>query len=768
MIKACHIFLNARKFGVRSQSDIEVKATKSDSGDKNKSTSTHSEHGSSVDASPLRRFITHASVFNGKGSTPNNTNDTPSCHDITIDNEIKDNSAIHFQDSSRTELSFLIQNQCLRIINNAIADHTKNRYELLEQKDFLEKILNDLDINFGNTDIINKELSILNNLVDDFVPGAKFLAYSDLAIKGLIQQLNMVAVNSDLKSILLPYIIVEILDQENGSDKFPTDILSVLLKNAFLKIIGKSPPDNTFSFTDENYVANFKEEGKEAALLLMRFVESDTRFEEFFASDRAHLVQYIVLGLSIGTAMEDDVDFPDMARRLLASMGNISSHTSFQKTVSISLTDPIFSLFVRHLKEAPSVARLAILFQGISCVVLGNLVTSKERVDMLLEEFPNAPELAMKYLSSQTDPYVLQGAHFIKNLTVSNPKICAEVADNGGIALILKLLDNKLFIHLRTMGIQITKNIFNAQASSRSVRLDYVYSLAPALIKTYKTEDKQAVRNQIVLAADAIIEYSREFYKPDTINMLDLSLSQSEKGTSIANGDLDSILLKISKILIHSLRTMYIGLVNQDKYVVDPLIAMKASKGLGLLSTFPTISKATSSRDPIQSKETQTLSVPSSSFGSDKQDFLLQHVISKEIENGDLARSELIDLMSQFSTDLVECENQPISSHHTIVSSRHKSTVHPRQGSIADIAASQQLLKNGNSSNPSQPVYKFDAKNNSQTDIEAYDGKEHSKIVSYKPVVNNLGFLGSQIRKWSNADTDLEEAANIAIRNATR
>lgn len=221
-------------------------------------------------------------------------------------------------------------------------------------------VLSSLDTDFGNIEIVNKELSVLNNLVDDFAAGAQYLAGSELALRALMRQLEMVTINTALQSTLVCYIISEML--EHGHARFPTSIASTLLENASVKIVGSSPVD-IYSTTEGRASTGFQEEGKEATLLLIKFVELDTRFEEYFASNRDHLVQFIQLGIAFSLPIQTADDFPQIARRIVAAMGSVSSHPRFQTIVDISLRDPVFGLFVHQMMEPPPTPRVSILFQ---------------------------------------------------------------------------------------------------------------------------------------------------------------------------------------------------------------------------------------------------------------------------------------------------------------------------------------------------------------------------------------------------------------------
>lgn len=726
LLKACKIFLETRNSSTQTEPEFE------------KPEAYESIHPTHSHGSALRRFISHASIKGDAKTEADPISRTSSETGLSELDASSSSSSTGLSDKDSQEL----QSQCLRVINNAIADYDKNRYQLLEQKEFMINLLDDLINDYGNVDIINKELSILHNLTVDFTPGIKYLLISDLAIQALIHQLEMVTIKPGLSFTLLSYIIGEVLEQDHGSKRFPTDIMNILLRNASVKCLGSSP--------NESNGHDFQLEGKDAAMLVIKFVEAEARFEEYFASSREHLTLFIQLGLMVSTSIQDDPEFPEISRRMLASIGNISSHPSFQNIVPISLKDPIFALFVHHMKESPPAPRLAILYQGVSCVVLGNLATSREKVGQLLEEFPNAPVLAMKYLSNEIDPYALQGAHFIKNVTVNNPDICASVIDYGVVALIHKLLDNKLFVHLRLMGAQIAKNLFAVNVHSGLRNHQFLKPIVSLLIKIYKSEDKQSVRNEIILAFDASIDSVRTFFSRRTTPASQIMyLSKDEDFDGTQGEAVNDAELALARIFIHALHAMYMGLVNQEKFVVDPVIAMKATKALGLLSTFPKIPE-----DLEQYSKNSTNQSP--------QPLILQDIIKHSTEGSEVVRKDLIDLLSQFSSDLMECENLPASQHHFAVSTRHKAMIQSRHNSIVPIPITPSI-----SGSSAKSLYKIKTTNHSQNSVPVTSDNDQDIRRSYKPVVNNLGFLGSQIRKWDNVDTELMEAANIAIRNAT-
>lgn len=620
-----------------------------------------------------------------------------------------------FREPLNGKQAVLIQNQCLRVINNAIADQDENRMQLLQQHEFLEMVLSSLETDFGNIDIVNKELSVLNNLVDDFAAGAQYLAGSELALRALMRQLEMVTINTALQSTLVCYIISEML--EHGHARFPTSIASTLLENASVKIVGSSPVD-IYSTTDDRASTGFQEEGKEATLLLIKFVESDTRFEEYFASNRDYLVQFIQLGIAFSLLIQTADDFPQIARRIVAAMGSVSSHPRFQTIVDISLQDPVFGLFVHQMKEPPPTPRASILFQGISCIVLGNLVTSSEQEARLLQEFPAAPALAMKYLSVETDPYALQGAHLIKNLTVANHAVCREVVDRGGIALVFKLLDHKLFANLRVMGVQIAKNILHMQIASKTVHSQFLRSLAQALIAAYKKDDSQLVRDQITLTMCVAVERSRKFFEVKyTPNMQVQHLSQDEDEFDKMASSLNDTLVDISKILINVLKTIRLGIVSGQQHVPETIV-IKATKALGIVSTF--------------------LMIPEDyGFGSMgagipgyveplQQQPLLQCAVSKETEEGAVAYRDLVEVL-KCSKDMVER-----SSGANVLDKDDPLSIDEGD-----------MLESRNSSD-----------------------KPAQASSSYAAVVNNLGFAASQILKWKDAGSDLCDAARVAVQNA--
>lgn len=691
-MKAITVFLDTRKFGVQN-----------DNVNTNNNTSSETP-------SRLSQTIRPSSSHNS----------TANVDPVTTNTEVTDGRKV-----------IELQSQCLRVIANAIADNSRNRFRVLEHPEFLVLVLEDLSISFGNVDFNNKELVVLFNLISDFNPGSKYLAESELAAKAFTHQLNMVTNTPRLDLSVLSYVLIEILDQENGAQHFSSDIMWVLMKNCYIKILGSSSnlggreidADSNFDVNDK---VNFETGGKEATLILTKFLEADNRFEEYIACDRERLSTYLKLGMELTGAIQDDPDFPEISRRMLAAMGNIASHESFQKTVPISKKDKIFALFIHLLIDTPPKPEMAIIRQGISCVVFGNLVTSSAKVEQLLIEIPNAVALAMKYLTLETDPYALQGAHLIKNITVENPEICKEVVQRGGLALIKKLVDNKLFFHLRVIGVQIAKNIFNTQRV-KPIAPSQVLPLVPMLIKTYKTEDKQLVRNEIILAFDVAVEAFKRFslFKKDK-QLRNLSRDEDHDEDM---DDFNESLLGIAKLLIHALYTMYTGLVKQEKYIVDPVISLKASKSLGILSTLPRYSI-----NPEESSSNET--------------FLLEELGVQGIENSEIFRRDVIDLLTEFSSDLVEIDNQPTSNHHMLVQTRHQSIVQSRHESVA---SGLYRTKSG--------VYASPIPSSG-----AVTPDTHNR--SYKGVINNLGFLGSQIKKWPSVDPVLKEAANVSIRNA--
>lgn len=613
-----------------------------------------------------------------------------------------------------SQSSLRLQSECLRVICNAIGDNSHNQYQVLEHPEFLVLVLNDLIHGYGSADFINKELSVLNNLVNDFNPGAKYLAGSELAADAITTQLCSIVSNPKVSLTLITDLLTAILDQDDGGRFFPTEILDTVLEVTSAII---SSSKERFEESEIEIPGSFEDYGRDISYILLKLLESEPRFEEYFAGDRDHLIRYIELGIKAGVVIADLEEFPEITRRVVAAIGNISSHPSFQHTVSIDSEDNIFKFFVHHLTEKPPSPRVRILYQGLSLIIFGNLITSREKVDKFLHEVPSALAIAMEYLSSETDPYALQGAHFIKNATVGNPDNCLEVMNNGGLDLIQKLVDNSIFFHLRLIGVQITKNIFHAHRL-KIVSPYHTLSLVPILVQTYKKEDKQVVRNEAIFAFDAVLDSFRLYFALDGAERKEILAKDTHY-----KGDIDTvndIKLEIARILIHSLHTMYRGLLTVEHYVVDPLTSLKASKSLGLLSTFHRYPKDFDVAEPMENFE-----------------LILEEVIGKDAENQELYRKDLTDILGKFSTMLKDIDSSNTSS---AVSSRSNSVSHlPGLVPSPDSSDSSPAVTN------TKPIHHH----------------------TYKGVINNLGYLGSQVRKWKNLDDALKEAANIALRNAT-
>lgn len=554
----------------------------------------------------------------------------------------------------------------------------------------------------GPVDFSNKELAVLSNLVNDFNPGSKYLAGSELAAEAIMAQLKLFVTNYQVNLALIIDLLYEILDQEDGSKFFPTDFVAVVMEVSSLEMDNINLPEKKFELV--------RKDGADISAILIKFIETDPRFEEYFARNHEHLTELIMLGIKANPIIQDLEKFPDMTRRLLAAIGNISSHPIFQETVPISKSDVVFNFFAQHLKEKPSHPGLAIIYQGLSLVVFGNLITSTEKVDAFLDEIPDAVEVAMDYLSAESDPYALQGSHFIKNVTVGNPDVCVKVLKHGGLELIQKLVNNSLFANLRLIGVQISKNIFHSYRH-KVISPYWTAPIIPVLVKTYKKEDKQIVRNEVIFAFDAGLETIRLFFKLDTEEK-ESALLQDQSARRIELINHDNV--EIGCILIHFMHTIYQGLLTVDKYVVDPLTSIKCSKSLGLLSTF------------------QKFSDGSSIHESEDFPLILEGVISKNTDNYKMYHEYLVDILSKFSTKLKEIENGGQES-----------------GTISRKASTWTL-------SPSTT-------NNSIS--SEFPGQAPIHHHSYRGIINNIGFLGSHVRKWKSADEELIKAANIAIRN---
>lgn len=676
-----------------------------------------------------------------------------------------------------------VKSECLRVIANAIAEVPANCWALLKQEAFIEKILKELSEPVQtHIDLTNKQLAVLYNFTNDFEPACKYFAKSKLAsqaIKNLIKQLIS---QPHLNIEQLSSIVCEIWTHEGATEHYIEENSE---NNEMMDILIDLCNHKSYNGVFDNGIMD-------AVSMLATYIESSLKLEDYFAKNSSNLIQLIKLGMSINGLLKDSNNFPILARRMLAIMGNISSRPSFTDTVEISKDDPVVRILLQHIREDESAqsgksgvshhdagqghSKFVKCIQAIAFLILGNLVVNQEQAEKLHKLDPSVIQLAMKYLSTETDPFALQSAHFIKNMTTNNPANAKEVIQRGGMALVGKLLGNKLFPNLRFMGARIAFNLLKAQTvqsvpgrndglhgvgtqrqilSTKASPSSDVLPIHSQLCKAYEQEDDERIRNEIILALDAAVDACTALRKS--------ILNNVDDGDGVEMQDLEEVEDKIAIYFINYLHNVYLTLLktesNNDQetsseitdativstsstpsskptaqQVLNPIILLKVTKSLGVLSTFK---KSISYSSAPSKTSVLTLEEGRQSSGlhfsnNDSKIFLLEALISEYDDedegHGHKLMHKLIDLLDSFSTKIKAIE----------------------------------------------------------LEIQRTSGESKG----YRGVVNNLGFLGSQVVKWDciaklkrleNTEVNddnikenrklvsaLQEAAKTAIRNATQ
>lgn len=362
--------------------------------------------------------------------------------------------------------------------------------------------------------------------------------------------------------------------------------------------------------------------------IVLKLLESESRFEDLIVEKSQDLTFYVTILLAVAYIYRDD-EPAHLSKRALGAVGNLSTRPNFSNVVSISNSDHFFNQVVDLLFGSFSLPKGVAspnsavdgdkplhytLYTGIACVILGNMATSEESTQELLRQVPNVISTAMNYFTAENDPFGLQGAHLIKNITINlNAQYSAEVLQRGGAALVEKLLNMTSFSKLRLLGTQISKNLlsYTSHLGSMEAALDYGAMVA-SLSRAYYKEDNIEIINEIVLSCDTSIA--------------DLLLYEATDGDEEASEFLEAETL-LSKLFINFLYSLY-----KTDAEINVVVTVKASKSLGVLSSAP----ALAFRQPD----------PSTIIS------ILDHTVRNHSKYAD----KLTDILGEFSSQLVEAQ----------------------------------------------------------------------------------------------------------------
>lgn len=413
----------------------------------------------------------------------------------------------------------------------------------------------------------------------------------------------------NLNISLLLDLFLKLVSQDEGIEAYPLEALASLGTIASLKL-GANP---------EDYIV------KDARAML-KLLERE-KFEDHVMNDEQSLMATLGLLLALAHFHKDDERNPDLSRRCLGAIGNFSANPKFCQIVQVSNNNPIFRLVVELFHENYIVSKLLpsgdveglmeySLSCGIACVILGNLATSTENVQNIFRQVPDLIPTAMNYFASENDPFGLQGAHLIKNITiVSNLNNSRDVLQRGGASLVEKLINMTEFSNLRLLGVQIAKNLlsYTSHLGSLEAALDYG-SMVRCLNLAFQRDDDEGVKNEIILACDAAIA--------------ELLLYEATDGDEEASEFLDAETL-LSKLFINFLHLLYIS-----EAEINIIVTLKASKSLGVLSSAPALTHRQRNPNTVIS--------------------ILDHTVRHNSSSAE----KLVDILSGFSSRLVKTQPQ--------------------------------------------------------------------------------------------------------------
>ena len=411
--------------------------------------------------------------------------------------------------------------------------------------------------------------------------------------------------NSFNLSILLQ-LILDLLSLKNSSKEYSIEFFSSLV---------------TFTYLHDSSVD--KEEISIVVRILLKLIEQDVRFEEFLVQNRSELIRFIKTFLGLANYYHNDSENSDLSKPCLAAVGNLFTHSGVTDMVKISEQDEIFALVLDLFngsfecpKEFPvSENQPYFLFKGIACLILGNLATSLENVQMLLNHIPNLVTASMTYFLEEKDIFALQGTHLIKNITVSSQlPIARQVIQNGGAQLIKELCRYSFASNLKVLGMNIAKNLISSMSNLSNLDLVEEYEAIIKIMKDlYIQEDNMEVKQCIVFACDAAVSA--------------ISTHQGKYDDEVTKTVLSAAVM-LTNVFIQFLHSVY-----KSGGEVNVIVTLKATKSLGVLSSIPVMTMDQSD--------------------SEKNISIVEYTIDHDNED----ETKIVDILSKFSSRLVE--NQP-------------------------------------------------------------------------------------------------------------
>lgn len=399
---------------------------------------------------------------------------------------------------------------------------------------------------------------------------------------------------SDFNISLFLESLLLLTNIEKPAKKFPTSVLDSLIHIVSLH---NNPVD--------------EDDAVLAARVVLKIIDQDVNYEYYLIDDKARLFKFFNVLLGLASSHRNDEDNPDISKVCLAMVGNISTHAAFGERVKISLQDQNFKLvfdlltgsYVCLNNFSANDLEYYSLFKGIACLFIGNLATSLDKIQEILSQLPDIIPVAMKYFEKETDPFGLQGAQLIKNITASKLPYTDQVLKYNGVSLVTKLTGMKLFSNLRMLGAHIAKYLlaYSANLQNEDAIQGFI-TLSEALERVFSSEDSPEVKDEIILACDAAVA---EVVMNKCIGREDEILTAT---------------ISLTKIVIEYLHALY-----KTGGAVNVIVTLKASKTLGVL--------ASALRPEPEKKVT-----------------ILEHTIRED----SVCSDKLVDILGKFSTQLAE------------------------------------------------------------------------------------------------------------------
>lgn len=423
----------------------------------------------------------------------------------------------------------------IRTIANAVADSDKNRETLLEDQEFLAGVTRLLS-RAADDDVVfaNVALTLLFNFGNDNEAGSKHIL-DDANLPNAIAK-AIIAFHSDEKFLFeVALSLVELYVQQNKTEDFSETLVDELLEVGVSLLEEDGEQQGT-----EDERARTRATLEQPVTILMRLIESNEKFEKAFSSDRN---KFLTL-LKIGKA---SIDLDQAGQHALAVVGNISSRPEFSDLVQISNDDNIYSF----VQDIVSYDTTNLMLVSSACLILGNLAVNAESVAKIMELKPDLIDIVMWSYKDCTNPFQLQGAHLIKNIS-AHPDFKSAVLNAGAINMVRRLCNIKLFPSIRRLGVQLARNLLTDAEAPDLDLLDVV-------LETFRTDDSEVVKQDCLQAQVVVVE-----------------TLVKHQNLEYANERLENIILTLEN-----------GMVNVIEAPVERwnyIILIKVSKALGLLS----------------------------------------------------------------------------------------------------------------------------------------------------------------------------------------